>query len=291
MLAGVILAVVVIALAAYFLVFQSSSNSSDSTLLSDSKVRHSVTISKISSISADTFMYEMKFPSSHAKSRLGISTGSHIRLYGKDSNGVEFFRSYTPISSQDARGSFTLLIKLYIHPTIPEKSGKMSLFLETLKLNDQVQISGPYNSISYRGSGKFYFSEDSEEREYKTVSFIGGGSGITPLYQILQAMKKENFGGNRTLLFGNRTEADILLRKELEALNEEKSARVFYTLDRPADNWKGFSGFVTEDMFKACIPSPKKDHLVILCGPPLMIKDCINILTKMGHEDQNVFSF
>ena len=291
MLAGVILAVAVIAFAAYFLVLKPKSNQQTPPLLKDAKVKHSVTISKISSISADTFTYEMKFPSSHAKSLLGISTGSHIRLYGKDSNGVEFFRSYTPISSQDALGSFTLLIKLYIHPTIPEKSGKMSIFLENLKVNDQVQISGPYTSISYRGSGKFYFTEDREEREYKTVSFIGGGSGITPIYQILQAMRKENFAGKRTLLFGNRTEADILLRDELEEMSKDKSAQVFYTVDRPSENWKGFSGFVTEDMLNSCIPSPSKDHLIILCGPPLMIKECINILTKMGHEDQNVFNF
>ena len=44
---------------------------------------------------------------------------------------------------------------------------------------------------------------------------ICGGTGITPLYCILQAIKEE-IGITTSLLFANKAEEDILLRKELE---------------------------------------------------------------------------
>ena len=44
---------------------------------------------------------------------------------------------------------------------------------------------------------------------------ICGGTGITPLYTFLKALQEE-IGITTSLLFANRTEEDILLRKELE---------------------------------------------------------------------------
>jgi len=48
---------------------------------------------------------------------------------------------------------------------------------------------------------------------------IGGGTGITPLYQIIQYVTEveANNGPKITLLFANRTESDILLKPEIEA--------------------------------------------------------------------------
>lgn len=48
---------------------------------------------------------------------------------------------------------------------------------------------------------------------------VGGGTGITPLYQVIQYVteaEKPEERPNITLLFANRTEDDILVKSELE---------------------------------------------------------------------------
>jgi len=47
---------------------------------------------------------------------------------------------------------------------------------------------------------------------------VGGGTGITPLYQIIQYVTEAEQTADRpdlTLLFANRTEDDILVKSEL----------------------------------------------------------------------------
>lgn len=45
------------------------------------------------------------------------------------------------------------------------------------------------------------------------------------------------------LLFANKTEEDIVLRKELESL--QPRVKVHFILDNPPEDWKGWSGYIT----------------------------------------------
>lgn len=46
---------------------------------------------------------------------------------------------------------------------------------------------------------------------------VCGGSGITPAYQLIQSIcNNENDNTQISLIYANRTEEDIWLRKELE---------------------------------------------------------------------------
>ena len=50
----------------------------------------------------------------------------------------------------------------------------------------------------------------------KNIGLIGGGTGITPLYQVLNAVhsyKEKNI--RVSLIYANKTPSDILLRPEL----------------------------------------------------------------------------
>lgn len=93
-----------------------------------------------------------------------------------------------------------------------------------------------------------------------------------------------------SLLYANKTEEDILLRRELDELVENGVCVVRYTLDYPKEGWKGFKGFVNEDMFKE-FGEPSKDHLLLACGPPLMMDDVRKITKNAGFELDNVFIF
>ena len=86
---------------------------------------------------------------------------------------------------------------------------------------------------------------------------IAGGTGITPMLQIIKAIirNRPRNGGNDTtkvdLIFANVNQDDILLQEELDKLEKEDDGfRVYYVLNNPPENWNGGVGFVTPDMIK-----------------------------------------
>lgn len=70
---------------------------------------------------------------------------------------------------------------------------------------------------------------------------------------MLQASLKNEDQSDLSLIFGNRTVNDILLKEELEQLQKgnERHFKLHLTVDiaPPADSdWKGSTGFMTKDM-------------------------------------------
>ena len=65
-----------------------------------------------------------------------------------------------------------------------------------------------------------------KEVKVKSVSMIAGGTGITPMLQLVRAVFRDPEDETRlSLLFANQTEEDILLRKELEEVQAEHPDR------------------------------------------------------------------
>jgi cytochrome-b5 reductase len=101
---------------------------------------------------------------------------------------------------------------------------------------------------------------------------IGGGSGITPLYQLIHHALNEPTNRTRfTLLYANVTEADILLRDELAALQRAHPAtfKIVHSLDKPpVSGWSGASGYVSRELIQAHVPPAEKgDKIkVFICG-------------------------
>ena len=63
---------------------------------------------------------------------------------------------------------------------------------------------------------------------------IAGGSGITPMLQVINQMLKDpNDNTEIWLLFANQSEDDILCREQLDALDKEHAnLHVWYTIDK-----------------------------------------------------------
>lgn len=102
-------------------------------------------------------------------------------------------RPYTPVSSDDDLGYFDLIVKIYrrdVHPKFPE-GGKMSQYLETLKIGDTIDVRGPAGHITYIGNGVFEFADKMKKtpprrRKVTKVAMLAGGTGITPMLQVLR---------------------------------------------------------------------------------------------------------
>lgn len=107
---------------------------------------------------------------------------------------------------------------------------------------------------------------------------MAGGSGITPCYQVIReicTMPSENI--ELVLLFANKTEQDIVLRKELEAL--QPRLKLHYILDKAPEGWKGLTGYLNENLLSSVCPLNDPDTLYVYCGPfPMnsIIKDTFN---------------
>jgi cytochrome-b5 reductase len=272
--------------------------------------RQQVTLTEKIVVSHDTVLFRFGLPTKDTV--LGLPIGKHLKVFAPNVLGVkegewngrpdpeagkpEIFRPYTPTSSDDDAGHFDLVIKVYhkgVKPPFPD-GGKLSQYLDSLKVGDHVNIAGPFGLIEYLGHGVFSVSRKERPRK-KEIGMIAGGTGITPMLQIISAVLKDPTDESHlSLLFANQTEEDILLRDMLEDLASKHAHRlkIWYTLDRPSPEWKYSLGFVTEEMIRDHLPKAGSDSCVLLCGPPPMIKyACEPNLAKLGFEKDDILVF
>lgn len=141
---------------------------------------------------------------------------------GDDNDSDErttIMRPYTPVSPIDARGYLTLMVKIYAKPY-----GKMGNHLASLAIGDTVNFRGPIPKVEYRAG------------MYDHVVMLAGGSGITPMYQMLQTIWGDPNDTTRcTLLFSVSEVRDVVLRDELQALQAQRphQLKIVYTVSRP----------------------------------------------------------
>ncbi|GCC34855.1 hypothetical protein chiPu_0013332 [Chiloscyllium punctatum] len=185
-----------------------------------------------------------------------------------------------------------------VHPKFPE-GGKMSQYLESLRMQDVIDFRGPSGLLVYKGKGQFAIRPDKKSEAkvqvVKQVGMIAGGTGITPMLQLIRAIVKDPEDQTIChLLFANQTEKDILLQSELEEIEAEYPHRViiWYTLDRAPEGWKYSEGFVNEQMIKEHLPPAADSVLILLCGPPPMIQFACNPnLDKLGYSQSSRFVY
>ncbi|CAF3348857.1 unnamed protein product [Rotaria socialis] len=247
-------------------------------------------------ISHDTCRFRFELPSS--KHVLGLPIGRHVYLTAYV-NGELVKRPYTPVTSDDSQGYFDLVIKIY-------PDGKMTQYLDKLPMNHIVEVSGPSGNLTYKQNGLFDIRTRKPEpnlvRHARHIGLIAGGSGITPVYQLLKALLKEQASNAHNqhgdikiwLLFANQTEQDILLRDDLEQLAHLNADqfKLWYTIDRESEQWHYSKGFINETMLKEHMPPPSDDVLICICGPPPMVKSaCLPNLHKLGYEENMIYCF
>jgi len=279
--------------------------------------RKKARIVDIKELSSDTKRYRLSLGSS--STILGLPVGKHIILYapnpkscvksGKwngrddpDKGKEEIERKYTPVTGNETPGYVDLVIKTYRPGTVKmpdgkemkwDDGGKMSLFLDGKKTGDTVDIMGPLGANEYLGCGTFKLP--GRTVSVKNVGMLSGGTGLTPMLQVAQqALQNPKDTTKFSLIYANKTEGDILCLDLLEDLAKKSNGRFKFTLslDFPPPNWKGKTGFITQEMIQECLPPVSKDTLVLLCGPPPMIEfACKRNLEAIGHPKTAMVAF
>ncbi|XP_076304045.1 NADH-cytochrome b5 reductase 3 isoform X2 [Tachypleus tridentatus] len=260
-------------------------------LLQGSTVKYRIKLVDKEIISHDTRRFRFALPSPNHI--LGLPIGQHIYLSARIEGNL-CVRPYTPVSSDDDKGYMDLVIKVYfknVNPKYPD-GGKMSQYLDNMNIGDLIDIRGPSGLLEYMGRGKFAIKPDKKsppnECTVRNVGMIAGGTGITPMLQLIrQVFKDPEDSTNLFLLFANQTEEDILLRPELEDLAAEHTdqLKLWYTVDRPTEGWKYSMGFISAEMIEQHLPAPSENTLILMCGPPPMINfACHPNLDKLNYS-------
>ncbi|KAF9112230.1 hypothetical protein BGW39_004106 [Mortierella sp. 14UC] len=178
-----------------------------------------------------------------------------------------------------------------------------------MAIGDRIAIKGPVGSFTYNGQG-LYSHSSGRKGKCLQIGMICGGTGLTPMYQIVQAIlaDKAQDATKVSLIFGNRTEDDILMRKEIEdagnGLGPDRFHLWHVLSEETPEDWKYGRGYIDKGMIEKHLfarwsaPGSAEDlssRIVLLCGPPPMINlCCLPVLTELyGKEfvDNNVFCF
>jgi len=151
-----------------------------------------------------------------------------------------------------------------------KRMGKITQALHELDTGDTVGIRGPY------GNGF-----PIEDLKNKNLLFVAGGIGLAPLRSLINYCL-DNRGDFKsiTIVNGARTSKDLVYKNEYQAWEKAKDTKLYLTVDCQEENWTCMVGVVPkilEQLKPTC-----KDSVVIVCGPPIMIKFTVPVLLKIG---------
>jgi len=215
-------------------------------------------------ISPNTAIYRFALPK--PDDVLGLPIGQHISV-SAEIEGKDIMRSYTPTSSDDDLGHFDLLIKSY-------EKGNISRYVSLLKVGDKVRVKGP--------KGQFIYTPTLS----REIGMIAGGTGITPMLQIIHAALKSSSDRTKlNLIYANVNPEDILLKKELDGLAAKHPSRfsVYYVLNNPPAGWTGGVGFVSKEQIEKHLPASDSNIKILMCGPPPMMGAMKKHLAELNH--------
>lgn len=170
--------------------------------------------------------------------------------------------------------------------------GDFTRTIPQIPAGTKVLVEGPYGIFTAkRATGN-------------KVLAIAGGIGITPFVAILEDLGKS--GKDIVLIYGNKTEADIALRAELEHLaelyhfpihhvissqNTVVSSQLYNTPKQTADNrllTTFHTGFVTPELITQLVPDAVERE-VFLCGPPPMMNGLLKTLPALGIPKHKIY--
>lgn len=95
---------------------------------------------------------------------------------------------------------------------------------------------------------------------------IAGGTGITPMLQVMRAILENPVDKTRiNLIFANVKLEDILLKEVFDQLSSKHSDRltVHYVLSNPHPEWTGGKGRVSKEMIQKHCPAPSPNIKIL----------------------------
>jgi NAD(P)H-flavin reductase/ferredoxin len=147
---------------------------------------------------------------------------------------------------------------------------------DDLKINDVLQVSGPYGNFTYS-------SED------RPSIFIAGGTGIAPVRAILEAIARDNSRSSARVYWGSRMRSGFYIDHELRDLCAGCTGIEYVpVLSETDDMWEGRTGLVHEAVLQDF--ADLSDFDVYACGSPAMVDATHEALRAHGARPDRFFA-
>ena len=152
-----------------------------------------------------------------------------------------------------------------------KESGDFTNNIGKIVAGDRAYIDGPH--------GHFII----ENQDFEGIVMIAGGIGVAPMISIIREMTQQKDSRPVRLLYGNRIQSQIAFLDELEDASQKLKLKVDYVLSEPPPHWKGLTGFLDEPVIQSALDMPHPEKwLYLLCGPPVMLDNVLQILKSAG---------
>lgn len=193
-------------------------------------------------------------------------------------------RAYSMANYPDEKGVIMLNVRIASPPPRAPAGtppGKMTSYLFSLKPGDEVTISGPF--------GEFFAKDTQTEMIY-----VGGGAGMAPMRShIFDQFRRLNTNRSVSFWYGARSLREAFYVEDFDAIaSEHTNFKWHLALSEPLpeDEWTGKTGFIHQVLYDNYL----KDHQApedveyYLCGPPMMLQACMDMLDSLGVEQDNI---
>jgi 2-polyprenylphenol hydroxylase and related flavodoxin oxidoreductases len=157
------------------------------------------------------------------------------------------------------------------------KTGYVTEFMHMLKPGVFMGIRGPF--------GRGYPVEKFFGKE---VLILGGGCGLAPIRSLLYTLESIKDKLVKVILcYGSKTPSDCIYKPLFSRLNSIEKFEAYLTVDKPDENWNGSVGVATTLLNKISINI--ENSVVVVCGPPIMMKFGTIRLLEMGYKEDQIY--
>lgn len=208
------------------------------------------------------------------RDRFRFSPGQHLTLR-REVGGQDLRRTYS-ICTSCAGGVLRIGVRRVDDGTV---SGWL---VDALRPGDVVQVLPPAGRFGPR-------LDPARTRRY---GLLGAGSGITPLLSIAASVLDVEPGSDVLLVYGNRTQADVMFLDELADLKDRFPERlqVLHVLSREEQESELLSGRLDRDRLTRMHRAGLLDGVDewFLCGPFGLVTQARQTLLDLGADEADV---
>ena len=153
-----------------------------------------------------------------------------------------------------------LMIKIY-----PNHNGVTNK-IDSINAGDELILHDVFGAIQYKSTGVF----------------IAAGAGITPFVSIFRYLYKNHKISGNTLIYSNKTPADVMLEVELHNMLGDNFIKVF-----TRKNVIGFADRRIDRVFLIDNITDFNQHFYI-CGPDDFVKNINALLLRLGADAESI---
>jgi ring-1,2-phenylacetyl-CoA epoxidase subunit PaaE len=235
---------------------------------------HPLRVSAVEPITADSVAVEFEVPPELADDYRFVQ-GQHVSLHCP-AIGDDARRSYSICAPAGSRRLRVAVKRL--------ADGLFSAYAhERLRPGDVIEVVTPIG----------HFNTPLDPTLARRYAMIAAGSGIAPVLSVIATVLEEEPGSEVTLIYGNRTVADIMFLEELEDLKNRFPERfaMYHVLSREEQEVSLFNGRIDRAHLEAFLERlirPDEVDEWFLCGPRPMIDAARELLGERGVAADHV---